>query len=65
MITKDMNIVEVVAEHPEVVPIFRRYGMGCIGCQAARFEDIDQGAQVHGIYADQLVADLNAALDAV
>ena len=63
MITKDMNIVEVVSAHPEVISVFRRYGMGCVGCQAARFEDIDQGAQVHGLDVDQLVADLNAALE--
>ena len=64
MITKDMNITEIVYQHPEVIPVFQRYGMGCVGCMAARFEDVSQGAQVHGIDADQLVADLNAAIDA-
>ena len=38
--------------------------MGCIGCLAARFETLGQGAEVHGIDVDQLVDDLNAALEA-
>ena len=64
MITKDMNITEIVYAHPEVIPVFQSYGMGCVGCMAARFEDLNQGAMVHGIDPDQLVADLNAALEA-
>ena len=62
MITKDMGIIEVVDKYPEVIPVFLQYGMGCIGCQAARFESLGQGAQVHGIEVDQFLADLNAAV---
>ena len=64
MITKDMHITDIVTKHPEVAPVFMEYGMGCIGCQAARFENLDQGATVHGIDTDQLLADLNAAVKA-
>ena len=63
MITKEMSITEIVFDFPEVIPVFRKYGMGCIGCSAARYEDLRQGAEVHGIDTDQLVADLNAAVD--
>lgn len=64
MITKDMSITDIVMNHPEVLTVFREYGMGCIGCLAARFETLGQGAEVHGIDVDQLVDDLNAALEA-
>ena len=37
------------------------YGMGCLGCAAARFENIEQGAMAHGIDVDALIADLNKA----
>jgi hybrid cluster-associated redox disulfide protein len=33
--------------------------LGCLGCQAALFESIEQGAEVHGVDADALIADLN------
>lgn len=61
-ITKDMSIVEVVQTYPKTVEIFRNYGMGCLGCAAARYENIEQGAKAHGIDADALIADLNKAI---
>lgn len=44
MITKDMSIMEVVTNYPDTVPVFMQSGMGCIGCAAAHFENIEQGA---------------------
>ena len=61
-ITKDMGIQDVVDKYPQLVPVFFKYGLGCLGCAAARFESIEQGAMAHGIDADALVADLNKAL---
>ncbi len=63
-ITKDMSIVEVVQQYPQTVQVFRNYGMGCLGCAAARFENIEQGAAAHGIDIAALVADLNKAISA-
>jgi hybrid cluster-associated redox disulfide protein len=59
MINKRMSIEEVVKKHPESIVIFERHGLGCVGCQAALFESIEQGAEVHGINVDALIADLN------
>lgn len=58
-ITKDMSIIEVVQKHPETVDVFRNHGMGCLGCAAARFENIEQGASAHGIDIDALITALN------
>ncbi|SMD02753.1 DUF1858 domain-containing protein [Sporomusa malonica] len=62
MITKEMGIGEVVEQYPKTIEVFRNYGMGCFGCAAARFENIDQGAQAHGINIEALIADLNKAV---
>lgn len=59
VITKENSIIEVVQQYPQTVEVFRNYGMGCLGCSAARFENIGQGAAAHGIDIDALVADLN------
>lgn len=59
MITKDMGIQETVDKYPQSVPVFFKHGLGCLGCAAARFETIEQGAMAHGIDVDALVADLN------
>lgn len=59
MITKDMTIQEIVASYPESIPVFERYGLGCIVCLAAEFEDLEAGAMVHGIKVADLLKDLN------
>ena len=64
MITKEMGIIEIVQKYPQTVEVFRNYGMGCLGCAAARFENVSQGAGAHGIDADALVEDLNKAIEA-
>lgn len=60
MITKDMTIQEIVAKYPRTVSIFERYGLGCCGCLAAEFENLEAGAIVHGVKIEDLLVDLNA-----
>lgn len=62
MITKKSNLTEVVQKHPETMEVFDKYGLHCIGCMAAQFENIEIGAKAHGIDADKLVKDLNKAI---
>ena len=62
-ITKDMGIMDIVTQHPETLEVFAKYGMGCIGCAAARFENLEAGAKVHGIDADEMVAAMNEILE--
>ncbi len=61
-ITKDMSILEVVQQYPNTAEVFMDAGMGCLGCAAAHFENIEQGALAHGIDVDGLISDLNAAV---
>lgn len=61
-ITKEMSIIDIVQNYPETLTVFQQYGLGCIGCAAARFENLEAGAKVHGINADELVKDLNDAV---
>jgi len=60
-ITEDMNIREVIEKHPEVIPVFQKYNMGCIGCIAASFEKISDIAAAHGIDVKKFVEELNEA----
>ncbi|MGM9993787.1 MAG: DUF1858 domain-containing protein [Candidatus Avigastranaerophilus sp.] len=61
-ITKDMGLLEIVQSYPETIEVFQRYGLGCLGCAAARFENLEAGAKVHGIDVEKMVEDLNAAI---
>jgi hybrid cluster-associated redox disulfide protein len=62
-ITKDMPIQQIVMEHPETAEVFMKHGMHCIGCVAARFENLEQGCAAHGIDVDAMVKDLNKAVE--
>ena len=62
MITKDTGIIEAVQSHPEIMEVFAEYGLGCIGCMAAHFETIGQGAGAHGIAVDALIEDINKVI---
>ncbi len=61
-ITKEMGLIEIIQSYPETIEIFQKYGFGCIGCAAARFENLEAGAKVHGIDPDKMVEDLNAVI---
>ena len=62
-ISKDMGIMDIVQNHPETLEVFARYGMGCIGCAAARFENLEAGAKVHGVDPQQMVDEINALIE--
>ncbi len=62
-VTKEMGIIEIVQNHPESLEVFAKYGLGCIGCAAARFENLEAGAKVHGVDPEQMVAEINELIE--
>ena len=62
-ITENMNIREVIEKHPEVIPVFAKYNMGCVGCIAASFEKISDIAGAHGVDVNKFVEELNGAMN--
>ncbi|APG26897.1 disulfide oxidoreductase [Syntrophotalea acetylenivorans] len=62
-VNKNMTFKDVLDMGPEVVQVFVKYNMGCVGCAAAKFESIEQGAKAHGVNLDDLLRDLNNALN--
>lgn len=57
-----MKIEEVIKKHPETLEVFSKYGFHCIGCVAASFESIEDGAKAHNIDIEKLVEELNKAI---
>ena len=62
-VTKEMGIIEIVQNYPQALEVFAKYGLGCIGCAAARFENLEACAKVHGVDPEQMVAEINALID--
>ena len=62
-ITKQMKIEEVLKKYPDTLRMFSKHGFHCVGCVAASFESIEQGAMAHGIDVEKLIKDLNKAVE--
>lgn len=62
MIDKRTTVEEVLTKYPQTVEVFDRMGLGCAGCSAAVFENIEQCAAVHGVDADELLENLKEVL---
>ncbi|MCL1816985.1 MAG: DUF1858 domain-containing protein [Clostridiales bacterium] len=62
-INKEVSIMEVVEQWPQTAQVLMQHGMGCLGCAAAHFENIEQGAAAHGIDIEALITALNVTID--
>jgi len=54
-----MSLMEALQADPRARDVFAAYGMGCIGCMGVSMETIEDGAKMHGLDPEQVVADLN------
>ena len=57
--TKDMSMMEALQADPRAKDVFAAYGMGCIGCMGVSMESVEDGAKMHGIDPNAVVAELN------
>ena len=53
-ITEKTALSEVVEKHPKAVDIMIKKGLHCIGCHAAFFETVGDGARAHGMSEEQI-----------
>ena len=52
-ITKTINLGDLSNTYPELVEVLvNDYGLHCVGCMAAAFETLEEGAKAHG-YSDK------------
>lgn len=64
MITREMKIAEVIAKYPQTIQVFRQFGLDCMECQIADYEEVAHGAGVHNVDVDRLLEALNKAITA-
>ena len=46
-ISAEMNVDDLVARFPVAARVFIRRGMGCVGCEIARFESLADVARIY------------------
>lgn len=61
MITREMTIAEIITLYPQTIQIFRSFGLDCMECQIADYEEVEHGAKVHSVDIETLLEALNKA----
>ncbi len=56
-------VADILDRWPEVIPIFLKYQMKCVGCSMAAFEVLTDALNIYGIPADQFLDEVNDAVD--
>lgn len=59
MITREMTIADIIASYPQTIPVFRSFGLDCMECQIADYEQVEHGAGVHNVDINKLLKALN------
>ena len=62
MITREMTIAEIITSHPKTIGVFRSFGLDCMECQIADYEEVEHGAGVHNVDIKELLKALNKAI---
>ncbi|MBQ3601657.1 MAG: DUF1858 domain-containing protein [Lachnospiraceae bacterium] len=62
-ISKEMLIGEILNVDQRVIPVLLNAGMHCLGCPSSQGESLEEACMVHGISADELVVELNNAIN--
>lgn len=54
-ITKKDNLAKLVNKYPELTEaLMFEYGLHCLGCMAASFETLEEGAKAHGMSSKEI-----------
>ena len=62
MITREMTIADIISKYPETIEVFRNFGLDCMECQIADYEEVEHGAGVHNVDIVKLLDALNQAI---
>jgi hybrid cluster-associated redox disulfide protein len=52
-------MMEALQADPRAREVFAAHGMGCVGCMGVSMESIEDGAKMHGIDPEVVLAELN------
>ncbi|MCH5298837.1 MAG: DUF1858 domain-containing protein [Ruminococcus sp.] len=61
-VEKTSIIGDVLDAYPGTAAVFMSIGMHCLGCPASRGESIEEACMVHGVDADELIAEINKVI---
>ncbi|NMB87440.1 MAG: DUF1858 domain-containing protein [Chloroflexi bacterium] len=58
----DMNVAETLARWPEVIPVFIRHRMACVGCNLSAFETLGDAARTYGLQPEAFLEEVHRTI---
>ena len=62
LVNAETVISDILRVYPHTVPVFRSFGLGCLGCPSSTGEPLHQAAAIHGLQVEELVEALNRSI---
>jgi hybrid cluster-associated redox disulfide protein len=62
LLDPDANLTDVFKQWPQMIPIFIRHHMSCVGCSMTPFDTIKDVAFNYGLKLDEFIQELKTAL---
>lgn len=56
--TTETPISELLKRWPEVIPVFNRHKMACVGCTMSAYETVASAAEIYHLQVDQFLSEL-------
>jgi hybrid cluster-associated redox disulfide protein len=64
LISPNLTVDQLLSRWSQVMPVFMRLRMACIGCPMSPYETLDTVAKIYGLPLDNLMNELENAITA-
>ncbi len=63
LLTPQSSVAELLERCPQVIPIFLKNRMSCVGCNMASFETLEDAARIYGVNLEQFMQELTRLIN--
>lgn len=63
LVSADTIVADLIAGRREVIPVFLRHRMSCVGCPMSRFETVASASGIYGLDLGSFLVELKQAMD--
>ncbi len=62
ILSPDLTVDQLLSRWSQVIPVFMRLRLSCVGCPMSPFETLDTVAKIYGLPLDNLMNELENAI---
>lgn len=64
LVSPHLTVDQLLKRWNQVIPVFMRLRMSCVGCPMSSFETLDTVAEIYGLSLNYLINELDSAITA-